>query len=141
MSKGKRYDEPKLNLKKVFAVVIAIIVFIMFMVILMGIINKDKEQGKIVSKDYVTILENNKWGVMDSNGNIIIDPAYEEMMIIPNRKKDIFLCIYDVNYQTGEYKTKVLNSQNQEIFTQYEQIEAIANQDINGNVLYDENVL
>ena len=101
MSKGKRYDEPKLNLKKVFAVVIAIIVFIMFMVILMGIINKDKEQGKIVSKDYVTILENNKWGVMDSNGNIIIDPAYEEMMIIPNRKKDIFLCIYDVNYQTG----------------------------------------
>ena len=30
MSRGKRYEEPKLNMKKVFAVILAIAVIIMF---------------------------------------------------------------------------------------------------------------
>lgn len=141
MSKGKRYEEPKLNLKKVFAVILAIIVIIMFVFIIKGILTKDKEQVKITSKDYVVVFENNKWGVIDSNGNYVIDPSYEEMITIPNSKNDVFLCIYDVNYETGEYKTKVLNSKNEEIFTQYEQIEAISNKDNNNNVWYEENVL
>ena len=39
MSRGKRYEqEPKLNLKKVFAVVIAIAVVIMFVFIIKGIL-------------------------------------------------------------------------------------------------------
>lgn len=141
MSRGRRYEEPKLNMKKVFAVILAIVVFIMFICIINGILTKDKEQGKIASKDYVAIFKDNKWGVMDSSGNIVIDPSYEEMITIPNRKNDVFLCIYDVNYETGGYKTKALNSKNQEIFTQYEQIEAISNQDSNQNMGYEENVL
>ena len=141
MSRGRRYEEPKLNLKKVFAVIIAIIVVIMFIFIIKGILTKDKEQVKITSKDYFVVFQNNKWGVIDSNGDNIIDPSYEEMITIPNSKKDVFLCIYDVNYETGEYKTKALNSKNEEILTQYEQIEAISNQDANNNMWYEDNVL
>ena len=141
MSKGKRYEEPKLNLKKVFAVILAFIVFIMFIFIIKGILTKDKEQVKITSKDYVVIFQNNKWGVMDSNGNQVIDPSYQEMITIPNKKEDVFLCIYDVNYQTGEYKTKALNSKNEEILTQYEQVEAISNQDANQNVWYEDKAI
>lgn len=141
MSRGRRYEEPKLNLKKVFAVILAIIVFIMFICILKGILTKDKEQGKITSKDYVVAFKDNKWGIIDSDGNTVIDPSYEEMITIPNSKKDIFLCIYNVNYETGEYKTKALNSKNEEIFTQYEQIEAISNKDKDDNIWYEENVL
>lgn len=141
MNKGRRYEEPRLNVKKVFAVVIAILVIIMFIFIIRGILTRDKEQVKIMSKDYFVVFENNKWGVIDSTGNNVIDPSYEEMIIIPNSKKDVFLCIYDVNYETSEYKTKVLNSKNQEIFTEYEQVEAIANSDLNGNMWYAENVL
>ncbi len=141
MSRGRRYEEPKLNLKKVFAVILAIIVFIMFICIIKGILTKDKEQGKITSKDYVIAFKDNKWGVIDSDGNTVIDPSYEEMITIPNSKKDVFLCIYNVNYETGEYKTKALNSKNEEIFTQYEQIEAISNKDNNYNIWYEENVL
>ncbi len=141
MSRGKRYDEPKLNLKKVFAVILAIIVVIMFIFILKGILTKDKKQGKITSKDYAVIFKDNKWGVIDSNGEIVIDPSYEEMITIPNSKNDVFLCIYDVNYATGEYKTKALNSKNEEILTQYEQIEGISNKDINNNIWYEDNVL
>lgn len=141
MNKARRYDEPKLNMKKVFAVILAIVVVIMFIFIIKGILAKDKEQGKISSKDYVVIFKDNKWGVIDSSGNTIIDPAYEEMITIPNSKKDVFLCIYDANYETGEYKTKVLNSKNKEIFTQYEQIEAISNKDESNNIWYEENIL
>ncbi len=141
MNRGRRYEEPKLNLKKVFAVILAFVVIIMFIFILKGILTKDEEQGKITSKDYAVVFKDNKWGVIDSNGNIVIDPSYEEMITIPNSKNDVFLCIYDVNYETGEYKTKALNSKNQEILTQYEQIEGISNKDTNHNIWYEDNVL
>ena len=141
-NRGRRYEErPKLNLKKVFAVVLVFVVFIMSIFIITGILTKDKIQGKITSKDYLVIFQDNKWGVIDSEGNTIIDPSYEEMITIPNSKNDVFLCIYDVNYETGEYKTKVLNSKNEEILKQYEQIEAISNKDTNNNIWYEDNVL
>ncbi len=117
MNQQKRYEEPKLNLKKVFAVILAFIVIIMSIILMTGTLTKDKEQGKITSADYFVSFKDNKWGVIDSDGNTIIDPSYEEMITIPNSKKDVFLCIYDVNYQTGEYKTKALNSKNEEILT------------------------
>ncbi len=141
MSRGRRYEEPKLNLKKVFAVIIAIVVIIMSIFIIKGILTKDKEQVKITSKDYAVVFQNNKWGVIDSTGSIVIDPAYQEMIIIPNSKNDVFLCIYDVNYETGEYKTKALNSKNEEIFTQYDKIEAISNKDKDNNIWYESDVL
>ena len=141
MSRGRRYEEPKLNMKKVFAVIIAIVVFIMFIFVIKGILTKDKDQGKITSQSYFTAFKDNKWGVIDSLGNYVIDPSYEEMIIIPNSKNDVFLCVYDVDYNTGEYKTKALNSKNEEIFTEYEKIEAIQNKDKNNNLWYEDNVL
>lgn len=51
-SRGRRYEEPKLNMKKVFAVILAIIVIIMVIFIIKGVLTKNKEQGKIASKDY-----------------------------------------------------------------------------------------
>ncbi|MCI8471077.1 MAG: WG repeat-containing protein [Clostridia bacterium] len=140
-NRGRRYDGRKLNLKKVFALILVIVVIIMSIFVIKGALTKGKDQGKIASKDYAVIFKDNKWGVIDSTGNIVIDPSYEEMITIPNSKNDVFLCVYDVNYETGEYKTKVLNSKNQEILTQYEQVEAIANQDANYNVWYEDNVL
>ncbi len=141
MSKGRRYEEPKLNIKKVFAVIVAIIVVIMFVFVVKGILSQNKKQGKIASKDYFAIFKDNKWGVMDEIGDIVIDPSYQEMIIVPNSKNDIFLCTYDINYDLGTYKTKVLNSKNQEIFTEYEQVEAIQNKDENNNLWYEDDVL
>jgi hypothetical protein len=141
LSKGKRYEEPKLNMKKVFAVIIAIIVFIMFIFIIKGILTRDKSEGKITSQDYFASYKDNKWGVINAKGENVIDPSYKEMIIIPNSKNDVFLCTYDVDYETGEYKTKALNSKNEEIFTQYSNVEAISNYDQNNNLWYEENVL
>ena len=63
------------------------------------------------------------------------------MIVIPNSKKDVFLCTYDVNYDDGTYKTKALNSKNEEIFTGNEQIEPVSSVDEGGNLTYNPNVL
>lgn len=142
MSRGRRYDsEPKLNMKKVFAVIIAIVVIIMFIFVIKGILSKGDEKGKISSASYFVAFQDKKWGVINESGEFVIDPSYQEMMVIPNNKVDVFLCTYDVNYETGEYKTKALNSKNEEIFTQYDQIEAISNKDESDNLWYEENVI
>ena len=142
MSRGRRYDsEPKLNMKKVFAVFIAFVVIIMFVFVLKGILSRSDETGKIVSNSYFTAFQDEKWGVINQLGEFVIDPSYQEMIVIPNSKADVFLCTYDVNYETGTYKTKALNSKNKEIFTEYEQIEAISNKDEANNLWYDQNVV
>lgn len=141
MSRGKRYEEPKLNMKKVFAVILAIVVIIMSVFIIRGVFQKESSRGEIASKTYFAAYKDNKWGVIDENGDTVIEPSYEEMIIIPDNKTDIFLCTYDVNFDTGEYSTKALNSENQEIFTDYTKIEAISNYDTNNNLWYENNVL
>lgn len=141
MSRGKRYEERKLNLKKVFAVILAIIVIIMSVWIIRGILSKEGSSRGITSKTYFAAYQDNKWGVIDENGEFVIDPSYEEMIIIPDSKTDIFLCTYDVNYDTGEYSAKAINSKNEDIFTEYSKVEAISNHDENNNLWYEENVL
>ncbi len=142
MGKGKRYDkEPKLNMKKVFAVIIAIIVIIMFIFIIKRLLTKDETTGTITSQTYFTVYKDNKWGVIDATGNNVIDPSYSEMIVIPNNKIGVFICTYDINYENGQYKTKVLNEKNEEIFNNYEKVEAISNKDKNNNLWYEEDVL
>ena len=140
-SRGKRYDnEPKLNIKKVIAVIIAIAIIIMFIYFLKNLFTQNKPNEVIKSSSYFANYQDGKWGVIDNNGNSIINPSYGEMIIIPDPKTDIFLCTYDVDYQTGEYKTKALNSKNQEILTQYESVEAIANKN-DEQLWYEQNII
>ena len=140
MSRGKRYDtEPKLNYQKVFAVIIAIAVVIMFIFIMKNVL---KDRDKLIGKnEYFALYAENKWGVINQNGEEIITPSYQEMIVIPNKEKDVFICTYNINEEAGTYQTKALNSKNEEILTGYEQIEALENIDENDNVGYEENIL
>ncbi len=142
MSRGRRYDKkPKLNIKKVIAVIALILVVIMFVIIIRDLFNKDKDKGNIKVTSYFTLYTNGKWGVIDSNGNIIINPIYDDMITIPDNKTDVFICAYDVNYEDGTYKTKVLNSKNKEILQGYDLVEAIDNYDENHNIWYEKDIL
>ena len=140
MSRGKRYEtEPKLNYQKVVAVIIAIAVIIMFVLIIRNIFN---EKDKISqSSEYFVLYSNEKWGVINQLGETVIAPTYREMLVIPDKTRDVFLCTYDINEETGEYKTKAINSKNEEILTGYDKIEAIDNIDKNENVWYEDNIL
>ncbi len=141
MGRGKRYNgEAKLNMKKVFAVIIALVVIIMFIFIIYKLV-ANGQGTRMTSVYYFTALEDNKYGVINNKGETIIDPSYQEYIVIPNSGKDIFLCTYDVDYDNNTYKTKALNSKNEEIFTDYSQIEAISNYDENNNITYEQNAL
>ena len=67
-ARGRRYDkEPKLNMKKVIAVILAVIVIIMFVIIIKNIVSRDGENSRISSLSYFASFQDNKWGVIDSN--------------------------------------------------------------------------
>lgn len=127
-------------MKKVFAVIMAIVVIIMFVFVIQKLLTKPKGD-KIASVSYFASFENNKYGVIDSNGKSVIEPSYGEYIVVPNEKKDVFLCTYDVDYQNNTYKTKALNSKNEEIFKGYEQILPLDNLDEQNNVYYEDQVL
>ena len=140
---GKRYDnEPKLNIKKVIGAIIGIAVIIMFIITLSKLL---KEGEKIPTttdsiSSYFSVYTNNKWGVIDNNGKIVISPSYDEMILVPNSKTPIFLCTYDVDYENNTYKTKAIDENGKEILTGYDSIEAISNKDSNNKTWYENNV-
>ena len=142
-NKARRYNgEKKLNIKKVIAVIIAILVVAMFVIGIKELLKeRPKTNEKSFSLAYYTIYENEKWGVIDTKGNVIIQPSYEEMIVIPDNTKSVFICVENVNYENGTYETKVINEKNQEIFTTYDKVEAIYNYDEDNNLMYEKNVL
>ena len=143
MSRGKRYDgEQKLNIKKVFAVIIALAVIIMFFVGITKLFSKEEDvQEKSVALRYFPVYTNDKWGVIDSSGNIIINPEYDEYIIIPDNTKPIFVCTVNVDYDKNTYDTKVINDKNEELFTDYDLVEAIENYDSSNNLWYAPSIL
>lgn len=142
-SKGKRYDEePKLNIKKVIAVIIAILVIAMFVIGLRELLkDQDNIKGKTFITAYYPIYENGKWGVIDTKENIIIEPTYDEMIIIPDNSKPIFICTINTNYETGTFETKVLNESKKELYTNYEKVEVLYNNDKQNNLWYETGML
>lgn len=142
MNKGRRYSEDQhLNYTKVFAVIIAIAVIVMCIVIIKNLLTKQKETIEENAKDYYALFTDDKWGIIDSTGNTVIEPMYQEMIIVLNNRKDVFLCTYDVNEETGEYKTKAINRKNEEIYTKYDKIEPLENYDASGNAWYEKDIL
>lgn len=142
MGRGRRFDsEPKLNMTKVIGVIVAVAIIIMFISVVKGLFTKDDSAGKVTSNSYFAVYKDEKWGVIDNSGKYVVDPAYKEMIVVPNNKQGIFICIYDVDYTTGTYKTKALNEKNKEIFTDYDQVEALQNKDNKNNVWYEQEVL
>lgn len=141
-AKGRRYDtEPKLNLKKVFGVIIAIILIIYVIHSFIKLMKPDNDINNVVPSKYFAIYSDNKWGVMDQDGNLIINTTYDEMFAIPDKNKDVFIYAYDINDETGEYKTKAINAKKEELFSSYDQVQAIENYDSKQNIWYEKDVL
>lgn len=140
-NRGKRYsNDSKLNYAKILAVIVAIAVIIMFIIAIKHLLSYDVTKFT-ANKEYFSVYSQNKWGVINSLGETVIEPSYAEMIVVPDSTKDVFLCIYEINEANGTYKTKALNSKNKEIFTEYEQVEALENYDKNQNVWYEKDVL
>lgn len=143
-SRGRRFDDtpPKLNIKKVIATIITIIVLIMIFVSLKKILTPKEKSTKEVSSltTYISVYENNKWGVIDNKGNIILDLNYDEMIIIPDETKPVFICNYDIDYNNETYKTKVVDENGNEILTDYNNVSPLENTD-GLKIWYENNIL
>ena len=143
MSRGKRYnDEQKLNVKKVFAVAVALALVAMFIIGINNLLKKETNQENHFSViSYFSIYQDGKWGVINSKGETVINPEYGEMIAIPNSKRDVFVCTYEVNYADGTFKTKAINSKGEQLYGDYTAIELLSNNDASGNVWNEDNVL
>ena len=143
MSRGKRYDtQPKLNIKKVIAVIVAFLVIIMFVVGIKELLKGDTSvKQKTFAIGYYTVYENGKWGVIDTKQNKVIGATYDEMIIVPDNSKPVFIITTNVNYETGEFDSKAVDNNNKKLFTEYSKVEAIYNQDKSNNLWYEKNIL
>lgn len=143
MSRGKRYEtEPKLNMSKVIAVIVAFLVVIMFVVGIKELLkDKGSTKQKTFATGYYTVYENGKWGVIDTKQNTIIKPSYDDMILVPDNSKPIFIVTTNTDLDNGIIQTKVLDNNNKELYTNYDNVEVIYNQDKSNNLWFEKNLL
>ena len=126
-------------MKRNFRILVSIITIIIIVAISFLIYYFVKENGKkyeiaeIKDYNYLVLKKNDKYGVIDKNQNIIIEPTYTQVQI-PNPEKAVFVC-----YQDDD--TKILNEQNQEIMTEFEKVEPIRLKNIASDLMNEKTVL
>ena len=94
---------------------------------------REYEIAKVENYQYFVLKENNLSGVIDRSGNILIEPTYEEIRI-PNPEKAVFVCY-------AENDSKVLNQNNEEMFSEYELVEPIRLKNVESDLMYEKSVL
>lgn len=118
-------------------IIIAILLVILF--IGLGIYfyldnqNKKYDLEEVSNFSYYLLYENEKMGVIDINGNILIDPIYENIKI-PNPEKAVFIC-------QNEDKITVLNDKKEVIFVEFEEVSAISTKGTASSIPYEKRVL
>lgn len=141
---AKRYETgSKLNVKKIIAVIVFILVIVMFIIGIKNLLTNHSENasGRVETVTYYTAYDNGKWGVINSYGDLVVKATYDDMIVIPDNTKAVFICAYDVNYAEGTYKTKAINAKGKDIIQGYETVEALTNYDKNKKSYYENNVL
>ena len=138
MSRGKRFDgDGELNKKKVAATIITIIVIIMVIISIRNLFSGNATaQEMTVQTSYFTVYEDGKYGVINNDGEYVIELEYDEMIIIPDETQDLFICTYNVDYDNETYETKVLDANGNEILTEYSNVQAIERTNSN-EIWYD----
>lgn len=119
---------------------IIIILLIPIINITIGNIKKGYKVEKVSKEKYFLLVHENKTGVIDETGEIIIKPEYYDLHI-PNPSKPVFVCYYNYNEETGKSSTKVVNDKGTEIFAKYAEIETISLNGIETTMPYEKNLL
>lgn len=124
-------------MKKKFLIILALVITILIAVFIVYKFNDAKINYKIEQVEqyiYFKYYDNGEIGVIDYNGNIIIEAQYDNI-VIPNPEKDLFIC-----YKDGE-PNQVLNSNNEQLFSEYDNIEPIKLKNIVSVLCYEKNSL
>ena len=114
--------------KKIRWIIIGIVAVIIIAISIMAIINEVQLHYKVeeISEyKYFTLEQNQKYGVIDGNGNIVIEAEYGAVQI-PNPPKAIFVCVKEYNENTKEYETVVYNEKKEVLLSNYKNVQAIS---------------
>ena len=128
------------------------IFIVLIIIILIGIVvagvsiyfnNKAKydfEITKVEQINYHVINENNKYGVIDRDGNVVVEAKYDVVQI-PNPSKDIFICLYNYNSEEKDYSSDVFNSRGEKLYQEYENVQAIPTETTYDGIPFEKTVL
>lgn len=106
-------------MKKIILFIIVCLIILTIATIAINKLNdKSYKLEEVNNFSYFRLYENEKYGVIDSNGNILV-PAKYDMLEIPNPSKDVFIGYLNYSDQTSEYDTEVVNAQNEKILKEY----------------------
>ena len=92
----------------------------------------DYDLTKVTSYEYFTLISNEKHGVINKNGDIIIKPNYTDI-IIPNPEKDMFFCY-------SNDTVEVINSKGEKLYTNFEKVEPIKLKNVATTLNYEKSV-
>ena len=121
--------------------IISIIIIIILIAIFAGyivynqIIEKAKnyEIEEVVQYNYFVTKQGDKYGIIDTKATTIIEAKYDNIKI-PNPEKAVFICYEGEN-------AKVLNEKNEEIFSEFQNIEPLELKNVSTNLIYEKRVL
>lgn len=94
----------------------------------------------IDEEKYFVMKENNKYGVIDKSGKVLVTPKYD-IVEIPNPEKAVFICMDNYDTKTKEYNVEVYDDSQNRILYQYYIVEAIGLNVVNENGTYEKTVL
>ena len=117
---GKGFNVKPIIIILLIAIIVAVVLFIQ------SRIGSKVSYEEVTEYNYFIITIGEKSGVIDKQGNVIINPEYDYIQI-PNPSKPIFVCLFDYNTDERDYSSKILNENGDEIYTNYTNIQAIPN--------------
>lgn len=126
-------------MKKRNTIILLSIIIITIFILGYFIIGRLKEENRkydietVSEYKYFVVKEENRYGVIDTKGNKIIETKYEDVKI-PNPEKSVFIC-----YENNDIKA--LNEKGEELFTEYENIEPLRLKNISSDLMYEKSVL
>ena len=95
---------------------------------------------EVTNIEYNTVNIDGRYGVINGNGDIVIEPNYDVIQI-PDPSKPLFVCMSNYNTETKEYETKVLNDKKEQVITGYQTVQAIPTQTTSDGVPFENTVL
>ena len=128
-------------MKKKYIIMLVVILLIIMAIAGWFIYKQIEKNGReyeiqkvnIENYQYFILRQEGNYGVIDKNGDIVINPEYTNI-VIPNPEKAVFICYNDEN-------TKVLNQNQEQIYTEYSNIQPIRLKNIASDLMYEKNVL
>ena len=128
-------------MKKKYIIMLVVILLIIMAIAGWFIYKQIEKNGReyeiqkvnIENYQYFILRQEENYGVINKNGDIVINPEYTNI-VIPNPEKAVFICYNDEN-------TKVLNQNQEQIYTEYSNIQPIRLKNIASDLMYEKNVL